>query len=267
MPGERHETILQLSLFPLCSSVLKEVCRKVVKKKSSWDATKSVSETDRRRSGQMAVSTKHVNNQIENKLNRLSVCWLHAAAFWVWWMCWGFFSVVIRVPYFREVRIFKLETYEVEDMPTIVRGTAGMRERSVLSELSGLENIKKICSLCYRLHLQVDTDLPLTCMTWNNSKMIQNLSASICVRIDSFSEKVWKVIRFICVINCLHKLLYLINWKTLWVAGLTVHCLAQWSFPACWLDALLECAMERRAGGMAALVNDWSCNPSCSAKG
>lgn len=188
----------------------------------------------------MAVSTKHVNNQIENKLNRLSVCWLHAAAFWVWWMCWGFFSVVIRVPYSREVRIFKLETYEVEDMPTIVRGTAGMRERSVLSELSGLENIKKICSLCYRLRLQVDTDLPLTCMTWNNSKMIQNLSASICVRIDSFSEKVWKVIRFICVINCLHKLLYLINWKTLWVAGLTVHCLAQWSFPAfvgwmhCW---------------------------------
>lgn len=110
----------------------------------------------------------------------------------------GFFSVVISVPYSREVRIFKLETYEVEDMPTIVRGTAGMRERSVLSELSGLENIKKICSLCYRLRLQVDTDLPLTCMTWNNSKMIQNLSASICVRIDSFSEKVWKVIRFIC---------------------------------------------------------------------
>lgn len=44
------------------------------------DGTKSVSETDRR-SGQMAVSTKQVNNQIENKLNRLckQVCCLHAA--------------------------------------------------------------------------------------------------------------------------------------------------------------------------------------------
>lgn len=34
-------------------------------------------------------------------------------------------------------------TYKGEGMPTIVRGTSGMRERSVLSELSGLENIRK----------------------------------------------------------------------------------------------------------------------------
>lgn len=58
-----------------------------------------------------------------------------------------------------------------------VKGTSGMKERSLLSELSGLENIKKICSLCYKLRLQVDSDLPLACMTWNNIKTIQNLSA------------------------------------------------------------------------------------------
>lgn len=62
-------------------------------------------------------------------------------------------------------------------MPTRVRGTSGMRERLVLSELSRLENIKKISSICYRLHLQVYSDLPLACITWNDIKMIQNLTA------------------------------------------------------------------------------------------
>lgn len=76
--------------------------------------------------------------------------------------------------------------YKGEGMPTIVRGTSGMRERSALSELSGLENIRKICSVYYRLHLQVYSDLSLACMTWNNVKMIQNLSAWTCVMIDLF---------------------------------------------------------------------------------
>lgn len=170
MPAELQETILQWSLFPLCSSVLKEVCRKVLKKNGSWDGTKSVSETDRRRSGQMAVSTKHVNNQIENKLNRLSVCWLHAAAFWVWWTCWGFFSVVISVPYSREIKIFKLEEYmRVKACPPLSGQLPGWGKGQ------GLGNIKKICSICYRIHLQVYSDLPLACMTWNNIKTIQNL--------------------------------------------------------------------------------------------
>lgn len=62
---------MQLSLFAVCISDLEIVCRKVLKKKSCCDGTESVSETDRRRSGQMAVSTKQVNNQIEQKLNRL----------------------------------------------------------------------------------------------------------------------------------------------------------------------------------------------------
>lgn len=190
-----QKTILQWSLFPLCSSVLKEVCRKVPQK-SWWDGTKSVSDRDRRRSGQMAVSTEHVNNQIENKLNRLSVCCCMLLHFGD---MLGIFSVVITVPYSREVKIFKLEVY--------------MRVKACLPESGELlgwgkgqcfQNYQDWKTFKKSLQFVIDFICKfIQIYLWHASHGIILKRSKILVPesvgwLVSFSEKVWKVVKLIC---------------------------------------------------------------------
>lgn len=162
--------ILQLCLFTVCISDLEEVCRKGLKQNCFWDGTKCLPPTHRRRSGQMAVRTKQVNNQIGNKLSRLCkhVWYLQ---FWFSYCDRDLIILWSMQKNGKKKKSWACPKCNGGSMPAVV--WEGFWEEQKGQSLWGWENLRKNkrkqkpLVQCYKSHLQVYLDCFGVCsMRW-----------------------------------------------------------------------------------------------------